>query len=167
MRLINMKVYALKGNANCGKTTTLKLLFLEIAENTANKILFYIKQRKTIKPEPNKKLNASCNNAIKGREIAAVLQVNDKTIGIYSAGDNEKEINNAIEFFNKYNCSVAFCACRTKGASIKLLKNYFRDTVKFIKKADLQNANEYRNYNAIIDELNAWQANEIFLNYVK
>ena len=127
-----MKVIALYGVANTGKTTTLNLL-----HNLIN---------------PDKPITD-------GKDHRRSFTYKNKTIFIATPGDNEAEIDENIKRARKANCDILVTASRTRGYGRKLLREQFKD-IHFIKKKvadqqeqDLANKTQAADLQAIIDGL--------------
>ncbi|MCD5051624.1 hypothetical protein [Enterococcus faecalis] len=104
-----MKVIALKGHMNSGKTSTL-LNINNLLENDPNYSVSIAKQK-----IGNKKdfLVKFTNNDTKNE------------IAIYSEGDSPESVNQAIEKFNNLKTNdILVLACRTKGKVLKILAPY-------------------------------------------
>ena len=162
-----MKIYVLKGNAERGKTTCLKQLACLISKNdekaqiihSEEEGLNFAKIKKQIAQE--RKQRRIENVDIETQKIAVVIKTGKKKIGIYSDGDYDKDIANAVKMFEDYSCDIAFGVCRSKGLTIKLYEDLHHQ-VEFIDKAEIKSAREYEKFNEYIDKLNDWQADELF-----
>ena len=160
-----MKIYVLKGHAERGKTTTLKQVALNLASAYADAEIIYSEQKLTfdkIKKQValEKRERRAQNIDIETERIALVMRANGKTVGIFSDGDYEKDIADAVNMFEEYSCDVAFGVCRSKGITIKLYEDMHHE-VCFVEKAEVRNAREYEKFNDYIEKLNEWQANEL------
>lgn len=92
-------IYALQGPQNSGKTETLVLLYKEL-------------QRKY--PDLEIKL---IND---GGDIKAIISIAlGQSIGIESQGDPNSRLKQSLQDFHVQNCSLIFCACRTKGMTVE------------------------------------------------
>ncbi len=161
-----MKIYAIKGHGERGKSTTLKILIIKILDKYPTAKIIYSNRNNTyasiLSEVHNEKIlrrRTNCNCQVENVEV--VIDIQGKIVAIYTAGDNEWQVNNAIKLFDKYNCGVGYCACRSKGITNKILANKYGQNVEVIDKAELRNANGYKNYNDWIDLLNEWQAEEL------
>jgi hypothetical protein len=106
-------LYALKGVSNCGKTTTLRLVFKMLKD------MYVVSEKEQIKYHPNFVENG--NKDI--QDIAVTMSdINGKRIGIMSEGDADKYLKDAIRYFVSVNCDVIFCACRTKGGTVECIE---------------------------------------------
>lgn len=126
-----MKVIALFGIKDTGKTTTLNLL------------------NNLINPD---------NPITDGKDHRRTFTYKGKTISITTPGDNETEVKKNIQYIQDKNCDILVTASRTRGYGRKLLREQFKD-IHFIKKnvADQQeqdvNEAQALNLQAIIDEV--------------
>lgn len=165
-----MKIYVLKGHAERGKTTCLKQLAVKIGEAFENAEIIYSEEqgltfakiKKQIADE--KKERRALNMDIETQKIAVVIQVGNKKIGIYSDGDYEKDVTQAVLTFENYACDVAFAVCRSKGMTIKLYEDLHHE-VEFVDKAEVKSAREFEKFNEYIEKLNDWQA-EVLLSKI-
>lgn len=163
-----MKIYALKGRGESGKTTTLKYLILNILTSPSLVKIIY-SNGKVSKEVILQELYDERTDRINGvqhlvENYQVVFSFENKIIGINTSGDNKDEVNKSIEILKKYNCDVGFCACRSKGETVKLLCDNFGACIEFIPKAEIKNANKYKNYNEWINLLNEWQSKQLFKN---
>ena len=127
-----MKVIALYGVANTGKTTTLNLLYNLINPDTP---------------------------ITDGKDHRRSFTYKGKTIFIATPGDNKAEIDENIKRARKANCDILVTASRTRGYGWELLREQFKD-IHFIKKnvadqqeQDLVNEAQALDLQAIIDEV--------------
>lgn len=116
-----MKILALFGTGNKGKTETLNLLIDELTEQ----------DRKNIKEE------------IKyGKDRCCILEHNDKILKITTRGDNEYCLNCDYNLFPKYKnkVDVFICAARSKGETHKYITEKLEaDEVFWLSKATFFN----------------------------
>lgn len=160
-----MKIYVLKGHAERGKTTTLKQVALNLANNYSDAEILYSEEKTSfdkIKKQiaQEKRERRAQNMDIETERIALVMRANGKTVGIFSAGDYEKDIGDAVMMFEEHSCDVAFGVCRSKGITIKLYEDLHHE-VEFVEKAEVRNAREYEKFNEYIEKLNDWQAKDL------
>lgn len=127
-----MKVIALFGIKDTGKTTTLNLL------------------NNLINPD---------NPITDGKDHRRTFTYKGKTISITTPGDNETEVKNNIDYAQDENCDILVTASRTKGYGRKLLREQFKD-IHFIKKnvadqqkQDFVNKTQAADLQAIIDDV--------------
>lgn len=126
-----MKVIALYGVANTGKTTTLNLLYNLINPDTP------ITDRK---------------------DHRRSFTYKGKTIFIATPGDNKAEIDENIKRARKANCDILVTASRTWGQTVTELENFSKN-IRWIKKnvghkrQDLVNEAQALDLQAIIDEV--------------
>lgn len=127
-----MKVIALFGIKDTGKTTTLNLLY------------------NLINPD---------NPITDGKDHRRTFTYKGKTISITTPGDNETEIKNNIDYAQDENCDILVTASRTRGYGRKLLREQFKD-IHFIKKnvadqqkQDFVNKTQAADLQAIIDDV--------------
>ena len=136
-----MKVIALYGVANTGKTTTLNLL------------------NNLINPD---------NPITDGKDHRRTFTYKGKTISITTPGDNETEVKKNIQYVQDKNCDILVTASRTRGAGKDMLREQFKHNLLCIEKnvdyqqRDLVNETQALDLQAIIDgliiQLNAKEA---------
>ena len=118
-----MKVIALRGSKDSGKTATMNALLC----------LF---------PAPIQKLKIDLNK--KTRDFWVEFSYNNKKIGIISIGDPYGEPLTQKSFlidFREHKCDVIVCVCRTRGKTVDLLIDIFgKSKIVFIRK--FQNKND-------------------------
>ena len=85
---------ALYAAANRGKTTTLKLLIEELKADGAIVL-----------------------DEIRTFDILFCCKYKGKTVGVATGGDYGQKVKENFDFFNKYNCDIAFCAVRSRSDS--------------------------------------------------
>lgn len=96
-------LFALRGKGNCGKSDTLIRLFeaIQIKYPAA-----------TIKP-----LHSGTT------DIAVIMYgVNSFVVGIESRGDPKSRLELTLSDFAAANCDIIFCACRTRGMTVKWIR---------------------------------------------
>lgn len=161
-----MKIFALKGHGESGKTTTLKILILKIYEHYPNLKIIYsnvpITKNNIIIDIHNERINRRKNSHFDIENLQIVINIDLEIIGINTAGDNEHEVNKSIDIFKKYKCDIGFCACRSKGITTKKLYKHYKNDIDFIFKSEIKNSSSYKNFDDWIDLLNEWQAKELF-----
>lgn len=99
---MRQNIIVLWGNANCGKSTTIKLVADLLEGNSSNTIDY--------------------SNG--GNDIVKTFMINRKKVGLISAGDSQKEIENAIvRIGTKCDCYVL--ASRSKGHTVNYIRKIF------------------------------------------
>lgn len=136
-----MKVIALFGIKDTGKTTTLNLL------------------NNLINPD---------NPITDGKDHRRTFTYKGKTISITTPGDNETEVKKNIQYVQDKNCDILVTASRTRGAGKDMLREQFKHNLLCIEKnvdyqqRDLVNETQALDLQAIIDgliiQLNAKEA---------
>ena len=104
--------YALQGTHDSGKTSTLKRV---------NEIL---RKKYTVIAVIEDYFNSSRNPDYQG---IYDIKVNDKTIriGIISGGDEWECIRKILQHFQRHQCEIVFCACRSQGKTVAEIKNNY------------------------------------------
>lgn len=141
-----MKIIALTGISNSGKTLTLRMVYDFLQKNKTN----------TIKPFDRKW----------GIERRGVFKYNGKTVGITTRGDTEDILNEDFTWMGK--CDIYVCACHPSGKTIKFVKNKINRNWKDLyliaklRLYDYTNKDKAFTYHFnICDEMNKQQSKEI------
>lgn len=88
-----MKILMLIGKSKCGKTTTIKKIYVHL-----------VKESETIKFIKHEN----------GEDFLCILTYKESKIGIYSMGDYSYEITDKIDFFEENECDIVVCACNNR-----------------------------------------------------
>lgn len=102
----------LKGDSNAGKSTAIKFafdMFLQWAVQDKQKkevstVVHYLYLTK--------------------REVAAVIQIEHRFIGIATGGDTARQVEKALHFFHTHKCSVVICATRSSGKTLEKAQEF-------------------------------------------
>ena len=138
-----MKIIALQQKSNTGKTTVITKLYHKLSVSY-------------------KKLAFQKENDYE--DFSAVFRIGENVIGITSIGDSVKDLENAFDFFEKYNCELVVACCHKKNDSGKskeyLLKKEaeYKTNVIWYTKAYLQYWNTLYTPYEEIDTINDIQA---------
>lgn len=100
-----MKVIALKGRRNTGKTTTIKLLSDILISNGYTQV------------------QGMYQNNRRG-DFLDIYNNGTKKVGLSSAGDTDLVINKNLNDLQINSCDIAVCACRTRGGTITAIKSF-------------------------------------------
>ena len=131
-----MKIIVLSGNANSGKTTTLKMLIAMLLCHGA-KIVWC---RRNPRPTCNSLWNEIKNevqNHIPPRELTVILEYKGKRIGIRSFGDVYTDATCAIKFFNQHKCDIGILPCHPNSDAQKLLEETYNKDITIFEKEKL------------------------------
>lgn len=113
-------IIVLKGKHQSGKTPTLKILEQSIRQKYKGRI-------QVLPPEKG--------NIGGSKDIAILLKIDDsKIIGIYSLGDYDNVIKENINLALSMQCDIIFCACQTRGPTVKAINSFISSDVKIIYK---------------------------------
>jgi len=92
-------IYALKGKGNSGKSETIKFVYSEL-----------------IQKYPSATIQQLSTGT---QDIKAILSnIKGHTIGIESQGDPSSRLQQSLQDFAKANCTIIFCATRTRGMTV-------------------------------------------------
>lgn len=100
-----MKIIAIKGRGNCGKSETLGIHLRRI-----------LKERSGV---PHKEC---------WKDTRESIDVNGKVIDICPPGDTEQIVRDNIAFFEAHPCDIAFTATRSRGRGCRALDGYANET---------------------------------------
>ena len=157
-----MILYALEAKDNCGKSTTLKKLLLQLLENGAMPLSDVSKSALKARLAEERRARLA-GEEYETQDVLAVLDVRGVRIGIASDGSTPEVTGEALEFFRENACDVYFFAVRSKGAVQAMLNECARrNTVYRVEKAVLANAEQFPDCKRYIEELNAWQAAQLY-----
>ena len=110
-----MDIIILKGESNSGKTLTLNYLIHRLMSIASPEIIIEIQTNTTVS-------TIRSIQDIKCMEIdrkAIFICNNSKRVGIYTAGDDLKNINDAILFFQQTQCDIGIMALNTQKNGLK------------------------------------------------
>lgn len=114
-----MKIIALQGRGDSGKTTTIKMLPDILIANGFKQV-------------PNKNKNY-------GGDFLDIFVNGNKKVGITSSGDTFDLVNNRLTDLVKEKCDVCICACRTSDrkppGTIAATKNFSGYTTEYVAKS--------------------------------
>ncbi len=88
-----MKIIALQGRANCGKTSVITKLYLLLCSLYQKE--FYV-------------------NINQVGDFGAIFKIQNHIVGITSVGDNESELEKAFSIFKDKGCELCVVCCRKK-----------------------------------------------------
>lgn len=98
-----MKIIVVYGTANSGKSTTLRK-FYDKDINGNNKFIVKLPKAED-----------------KTMDYQAVVEYCGHTIGIFTWGDNEKNVKGAVTFAEENGCGILICAARSSGKGYQYL----------------------------------------------
>lgn len=107
-----MRIIALCGHAECGKSNTLnrlKMLLRSAGESISTS------------PHP------WC-------ELPETFLYNGNVVCVAPAGDDKNAISNNIRYFESKKCDIAISASRSKGVTIRMLRKYAEDKGGFVER---------------------------------
>lgn len=136
-----MKIIAFTNKGNCGKTTTLKMLYGLLAADLDFSQFYFYKENDV-------------------GDISAMFEYKDKKLGLTTLGDSEKDLKRPFDEFKKENCDLIVCACRsrdTKNCANSYIKSQSKE-ITWIKKAYIEKWDAKFKWDDIYDMLNMIQA---------
>lgn len=125
-----MKVYVLQGKHDVGKSLTLATLFTKYAENMKIISSYEGDDVTAIKKQIEEKYQAiRYGEKWISPYVLSVVEYNGIRIGLHTGGDDKKTAETSIQLFNgeisgNIPCDIGFCAARTKGITVKTLKDF-------------------------------------------
>ena len=136
-----MKVLALFGRGNQGKSTTINILIDLLQQDGAN----------ILKPKdfPSKR----------SKDRWCVMQYQDKIVGITTRGDGATELKKDFEHFA--NCDICVGAARTHGGTWDFLRSLKAETLLRLGKASLFSENADGNLENERELINSRQAQDM------
>ncbi len=161
-----MKIIAIQGKENSGKSTVLKMLCVKIMETLKKQLVSaeikflrgLVRNIETVKRQIEIEKIARCNKEkTRVDNFIAVIQLKGITIGISTWGDEEKQIVDAIEIFKQYGCEICYCAVHgEKSVTYKKLESYRNEKtdILYIPKEKITDYNQ-------IDKCNEDFANKL------
>lgn len=161
-----MLVYVLQGKRNTGKSLTLATLFTKYAEKMNTLYSYKDNDVDSVKRQVEKKYQAiragiECN----APNIQSVVELNGIRIGLHTSGDDKKTAETSIKLFNgemsgNMPCDIGFCAARTKGITVKLLKEFREqgNEVIFIKQPVAPQGKDFDENYRVAEKSNTKQA---------
>ena len=145
-----MKIIALQGKSNIGKTTVITKLYHKLCS---------LYKRKSYTP----------NN--QDGDFTAIFEIDTHIIGITSVGDKEDDLKKSFEIFEVNNCELCVVCCHKKredNGSKNFIENratLFCDEIIWYTKAYIERYNTKYSMCLEIDKINDVQA-EILLNEI-
>lgn len=138
-----MKIIALQGRANCGKTTVISKLYHKLCA---------LYERK------------SYISSNQDGDFTATFNINGKIIGVISLGDRESDLFEPFSFLESYNCELCIICChkkRVKGGSklyVERKSKEYGTKIIWYSKAYIEQWNTVYNAGKEIDKINDIQA---------
>ena len=109
-----MKIIALRGPANSGKTYTINVAYHLLLNEGYVQVPGYFNQDETYNFLGEKMYGSS--------DFTDILIQGDKKIGITTGSKNE--LAATLNSFQKAGCTAAICACHDSGESLDIIKSY-------------------------------------------
>lgn len=92
------EIFALQGPADCGKTGVVKEISSLLIKCPNSQTLHLNHER---------------------GEVRGIIVINGKKVGIESEGDPYSRLEESLNYFMREKCDIIFCACRTRGMTVK------------------------------------------------
>ncbi len=143
-----MKIIALRGKENTGKTSSIKLFYKKLLKNEAKELLYVDEY-----------------GGVKYEDFYAIVSFKGKTIGITSYGDNGNVLAEPFKEFYNHKCDIVVTACRvreTDKGSLKFIRTQNSEII-YVEKIYIENADELPDNDEFIEKINDRQA-DILLN---
>lgn len=162
-----MKIIALYGKGDRGKSTTLKNLIVKCLQpDIEDKLLYWSREvsidilLEELQLEKEARRKGKKTNVV---NIVVVLKIKGITVGITTSGDTRESLESAFEQFAKHTCDICFCASRTKGGTLNYLneRKANGENLLWVEKFALEGFAKYDGINDIIDDLNEQQAQHL------
>jgi len=115
------RVLIVKGCANVGKSTSVKLAYLKLLNWALRN------QRPT-----NVHYLYSTD-----REVVATIRIGSVLVGISTRGDNRQAVSEALDFFHAQKCKVIVCAMRSSGVARAFAADRKFTVTEFIKQREM------------------------------
>lgn len=137
-----MKIIALQGKSNMGKSTALGRLVMDLCDRGAKllEVKKDFEENVSDKVEEERKRCFGGEN-VEVKDFAAILDYRGKKIGVVTQGDTRKCMDYWFDdFILVQGCDVVVCACRTKGETIEKLEEIKAERLIFVSKAWIETA---------------------------
>jgi len=152
-----MEIITLIGKGDSGKSTVLKKLIAELSGKEGKNLIDVPAASRCkifISPKKKEKLKKETGDAL------VKVKYKSYTIGILSAGDNEKEIKPRFELLK--DCDLFICPSRPGGSSFRYINELEKKyNVTRLYAIHLSGNEEDWKYNVLIEERNKLSLNEI------
>ena len=161
-----MKIYVLQGKHDAGKSLTLATLFTKYAEKM--KIRYSYNGDDVVAVE--KQIEEKYQAIRKGEKwispyVLSVAEFNGIRVGLHTSGDDKKTAEKSIKLFNgklceNLPCDIGFCAARTKGITVEILKEFKEqgNEVIFVKQPVVPQGNDFNANYRVAKKSNTEQA---------
>lgn len=104
---MNRTIIAIWGNADTGKSSTIKNVYELIKKNHKSVTVLYEGPKSTF-------------------DITKIIKINEVKIGIESQGDPNSNLFSSLKLFYDEKCEIIICATRTKGNTVNEVMKYER-----------------------------------------
>lgn len=130
----DLRIIALYGRSNTGKTGTLKQLIDKMRNSNFKDIGEYKIQEAE-------------------DDLCCVLEYLGKKIGITTLGDGTDVLEDAFDFMTRYNCDLYICATHTKGKTVKFVEKRTENGVLIWHSKWKISKRENREYEKLDDDI--------------
>lgn len=104
---MNKTIITIWGNADTGKSSTIKNVYALFKEKYKNMSILYEVPKSTF-------------------DITNIIKINEVKIGIESQGDPNSNLFTSLKLFHDEKCELIICATRTKGNTVNEVMKYER-----------------------------------------
>lgn len=119
-----MKIVALWGKSNVGKTTTIKKLLVKVLDKYGNDCLrdpsHHISRQSLTEELQRERFAKPLNSRSPIRNVYTKVEIDGCLIGITTAGDSKETLEEAFKTFG--DCELCFCATHVRGDTVEYVK---------------------------------------------
>jgi hypothetical protein len=122
-------IFVLQGASDHGKTKTIRKVYCKLHND-------YPKARVTVIYPDSMNPNDICNEHWYKDDISVIMDnVNGLKVGVETRGDYAEVVKEGLKRFYDEGCNIIFCATRTRGGTIDVIKSYKNDyDILYIRK---------------------------------
>ena len=133
-----MKIIALYGKGNAGKSTTLLMLIAKLMKKHGDVCILSPSRSltaKAVEQELERRVKAINRKDKEVQDEVVKFEINGHVVGITTQGDNDGCLKNAFEHFT--DCDTVICATRSSGCSVDYVQRMAdNDSVIWYRQCD-------------------------------